>query len=155
MIFRKAISIGLLLALSSFSQSITGKVINVKDGDTIVLLDGDNKQHTIRLAEIDAPEKAQDFGQVSKQNLSTLIFGKNVTVKVTTTDKYGRSIGNVYLNNLWINLKQVEDGLAWHYKAYSKSDQIANAEIAAKSKKLGLWVNPNAVAPWIWRKSKK
>lgn len=59
---------------------LVGKVVGVTDGDTIIVLDNDKVQHKIRVSGIDAPEKKQPFGQVSKDNLSRLVFGKSVDV---------------------------------------------------------------------------
>ena len=60
------------------AQSITGSVVGVSDGDTITLLADDNTQYKIRLMGIDAPEKKQAFGTVSKTSLSDLIYSKRV-----------------------------------------------------------------------------
>jgi len=49
------------------------------------------------LAIIDAPEKAQSFGQRGKQKLSDLCYGKRVIVKVVSTDRYGRSVDDLDL----------------------------------------------------------
>ncbi len=71
----------LLLALTfifsiqvAIAETITGGVIGVSDGDTITVLDQNNTQYKIRLAGIDAPEKKQPFGNVSKKSLSDLVF---------------------------------------------------------------------------------
>lgn len=62
------------------TQTLKGKIIRIFDGDTVVLLDGDNTQHKIRLHAIDAPEKKQPYGNKAKEHLSDLIAGKTVTV---------------------------------------------------------------------------
>ena len=49
------------------SKTYTGKVIGIKDGDTVVVLDSLNYQTTLRLAEVDCPEKSQAFGTKAKQ----------------------------------------------------------------------------------------
>ena len=49
--------------------TITGTVVGVTDGDTITLLEDNHTQVKVRLAQIDAPEKKQDFGQRSRQLL--------------------------------------------------------------------------------------
>ena len=49
------------------------------DGDTLTVLTASKRQHKIRLAEIDAPEK-QAFGTKSKQSLSELCFGKEAEI---------------------------------------------------------------------------
>ena len=53
----------------------------IPDGDTITVLDANRQQHKIRLQGIDAPEKAQPFGQRSKESLSRMVFGKDVRVE--------------------------------------------------------------------------
>ena len=59
-----------------------------RDGDTLTLLDAEHTQHKIRLSGIDAPEKAQAFGEPSKQNLSRLVFGKEIEVQWNKRDRY-------------------------------------------------------------------
>lgn len=145
------------LAGFAHSETITGKVVGVSDGDTITVLDASKTQHKIRLEGIDAPEKAQPFGQRSKEHLSDQVFGKQVEVVTNKTDKYGRNVGKVLVDGKDANLEQVRSGLAWHYKQYqseqSAGDRVAyaNAETAAKAQKSGLWVDAKPVAPWDWR----
>lgn len=137
--------------------TVTGKVVGVHDGDTATVLDENKQQHKIRFNGIDAPELKQDFGNRSKQNLSDLIFGKTVTVKVDKKDKYNRAVGIVFLDGRDINIEQIKAGLAWHYKKYaseqSESDRklYSEAEVAAQNAKLGLWSQPNPTAPWAYR----
>ena len=94
-----------LLSAFTFSVSclagdvIQGRVVSVSDGDTITLLDADHQQHKIRLSGIDAPEKAQPFGQRSKENLSRLIFGRDVAVEWRKKDRYGRTVGKLWSRN--------------------------------------------------------
>jgi endonuclease YncB( thermonuclease family) len=140
--------IALLLTLCcaiSHAATITGKVVAVADGDTITVLDANKVQHKIRLGGIDAPEKAQPFGDKAKQSLSDLVYGKTVTVDTDKTDRYGREVGKVLVDGVDTNLEQVRRGLAWHYKAYqreqSPSDRLAYAaaEKDAAAAHLGLW----------------
>lgn len=86
------------------------------DGDTIDVLDSSKHPYRIRLAGIDVPEKAQPLEQHSKQNLSSLVFGKRVEVDAGKTDKYGRTFGKVSVNGVDANLALVKAGFAWHYK---------------------------------------
>ena len=83
--------------LACNADTITGRVVGVADGDTVTVLDADKVQHKIRLAGIDAPEKAQAFGNRSKQNLSDLVFGKDVRVDWDKRDRYGRIVGKVWV----------------------------------------------------------
>jgi endonuclease YncB( thermonuclease family) len=138
-----------------FAQQISGQVIGVSDGDTATVLTADRKPIKIRLAQIDAPEKAQAFGERSKQSLSELIYGKNVTVEVETTDKYGRTVGKILVGGVDANLEQIKRGMAWFYVQYGKDAKYHDAESKAKSAKLGLWSEANPTAPWEWRRSGK
>ena len=145
--------------VAGFAQAanITGKVVGVSDGDTITVLDASKTQHKIRLEGIDAPEKAQPFGNRSKEHLSDQVFGKQVEVQSNKTDKYGRTVGKVLINGKDANLEQIRAGFAWHYKEYQKeqssSDRVAysNAESFARTARSGLWSDPKPMAPWEWR----
>lgn len=132
--------------------SLRGKVVAVKDGDTFKVL-YNNREHTIRLAHIDCPEKKQPFGTKAKQYASALCFGKNVLVKSDgKTDRNGRIIGEIFVENICVNKELVNRGLAWHFKKYSKSKEYAQLEHSARQLRVGLWSDPRAIAPWDWRK---
>lgn len=161
--FNKAITCIALCALSTVisAETISGKVVAVKDGDTIVVLDEAKTQHTIRLAGIDAPEKKQAFGQRSKESLSDLLFGKPVSVETSKRDKYQREIGKVLVAGLDANLEQIKRGMAWHYKAYEREqlsedrNAYAVAEVAARTERTGLWSDAYPIPPWDYRHPKK
>ena len=150
----------LLLATTLHAAEYTGKVVGVADGDTIVVLDSSKTQHKVRLAGIDAPEKAQAFGNRSKQSLSDMVFMKQVTIETSKIDRYGREIGKVVHNGADICLEQVKHGMAWWYRDYryeqSPEDRVLYeaVEDSAKAGKLGLWADKEPVAPWEWRRRK-
>ena len=143
-----------LLASSLLSaETVIGKCVGVADGDTATVLVNGNRQVKVRFHGIDAPEKKQDFGQRAKQKLSDLIFGKQVRVEILEQDRYGRSVSKVYVDGIYTNLEMVKSGLAWHYKQYAPHDtDLAEAEKAARSSKVGLWSHSNPTPPWQWRK---
>lgn len=146
----------LFATLSCYCETLTGLVVGVTDGDTVRLLDASKKQHRIRLNGIDAPESHQAFGQRSRQLLSDLVFQKNIRVEYKETDMYGRILGTIFLGEDNINLKMVQSGMAWHYVYYAKNDKaLADAQAAAKQKKIGLWTDPNPIPPWNFRRQKK
>ena len=87
----------LLLACSVQAETLTGRVVGIADGDTIAVFDANRQQHKIRLQGIDAPEKAQPFGQRSKESLSRMVFGKDVRVEYGKRDKYKRIVGMVWV----------------------------------------------------------
>ncbi|WP_297333267.1 thermonuclease family protein [Flavobacterium sp.] len=137
-------------------KTFTGKVVGIKDGDTFeVLYEGQTER--VRLAEIDCPESAQPFGKAAKKFASDLCFGKTVTVEAGgKRDRYGRVVGTVFTDEgINVNQELVKAGLAWHYKDYSDSDELAAIEEQARAENAGLWADNNPVAPWDWRKNKR
>lgn len=141
-------------------QKLVGNVVSVHDGDTVTVL-ANNEQHKVRLAGIDAPELDQPFGRVSRSHLSRLIAGKLVRVSWKKTDRFGRLVGVVELDDADVNLKQVEGGFAWHYKTYEKEQThvqrslYSEAEERAHAANIGLWTDPEPVPPWEWRRTKR
>ena len=138
-----------------FSQTtLTAKVIGIKDGDTVVVLDSLNHQTTLRLAEVDCPEKSQPFGTKAKQFTSNQIYLKTIKYVVTDTDIYGRSIAMIYYHedNKYLSAEIIKAGMGWHYKRYSTSKELALFEDNAKKNKRGLWIDNNPIEPFEWRK---
>ena len=105
---RLALFFALVVGVSTtiLADTLAGKVVGVADGDTITVLDGQQTQHKIRLMGIDAPEKAQPFGQNSKQSLSDLVFDRSVSVEWKKLDRYQRIVGKVQINGQDANLEQ-------------------------------------------------
>ena len=153
--------IWLCIAMSLNATTLQGKVVSVADGDTITVLDSQKTQHKIRLQGIDAPERAQAFGNKSKQSLHEMVHGKQVTVDYQMKDKYGRVVGKILLNNTDVCLEQLKRGMAWHYKQYAneqpKEDRetYSLAEQQAKTELKGLWKDKQPVPPWEFRKQNK
>lgn len=142
--------------ISGICQTIVNaKVVGVKDGDTVVVLDSLNNQTTLRLAEVDCPEKNQPFGTKAKQFTSDQIYLKTIKYIVTDTDRYGRSIAMIYYDtdNKYLSAEIIKAGMGWHYKRYSTSKELANFEIKARKEKIGLWVDNNPINPSEWRKN--
>ena len=157
----------LLLTCSVQAETLTGRVVGVADGDTITVLDADKRQHKIRLQGIDAPEKTQPFGQRSKENLSRLVFGKDVRVDWGKRDRYGRIIGKVWVQpvscatcpiTLNAGHAQITVGLAWWYRKYAEEQSPEDrgayefSEQEARAKRVGLWGDPDPAPPWEWRR---
>lgn len=141
---------------TAHADLLEGKVVGVTDGDTITVL-VDRHEVKVRVAGIDAPEKKQPFGQRSKEHLSNCAFGKSVAVEWSKTDRYGRTIGKVTVDGVDCGLRQVQDGMAWHYKAYAREQTLvdraayADAEAQAVAHKAGLWSDSHPMPPWEFR----
>jgi micrococcal nuclease len=132
----------------------TGKVVGVTDGDTITVL-RDHTQIKVRLVDIDAPEKAQPFGNRSKQALDALVHGREVRVVEHGRDCYLRVLGRNFRGDLDVNAEQVRQGMAWVYRQYSKDAALLKIEAEAREQKRGLWRDPTRVPPWEWRKERR
>jgi endonuclease YncB( thermonuclease family) len=131
--------------------------VGVADGDTVTLLDADKKQHRIRLAGIDAPERGQSFADRSKQTLADLAFDRDAQAHCPKVDRYKRRVCKVTVGGVDVGLEQIQRGMAWHFKRYereqSPQDRTAYsaAETEARSEGRGLWRDREPVAPWEWR----
>ena len=154
---RRLLVLTLCASVISNAAEIHGKVVGVSDGDTVTVLDAEQHQHKIRLAGIDAPEKAQAFGQASKRSLSDMVYGREVDVSWDKRDRYGRIIGKISADKMDICLEQVRRGMAWHYKQYQRDQSPADrqayaaAEDLARANHVGFWHDPNPVPPWNFR----
>lgn len=130
-----------------------GRVVGVMDGDTVEVLMAGNQSLRCRLYGIDAPEKAQAYGQKSKQSLSDLIYGKTVSIEVRDKDRYGRSVCRILINGMDVNQEQVARGMAWWYQRYASGEHgYRDAEQQARSSRRGLWADPSPEEPWNWRR---
>jgi endonuclease YncB( thermonuclease family) len=133
--------------------SFRARVVAVTDGDTVTVLDEQNQQHRVRLAEIDAPERGQPWGNRSRQALSALVFGKTVSVQQSDTDRYGRVVARLFADGRDVNRTMVEQGHAWAYQEYLTDETLVTTETRARSSRVGLWSmsDQQTVAPWDWR----
>src|SRR5579875_1061128 len=150
-----AVAIAVFAALAhcrlSEAEEFSGQVIGVTDGDTITVLHAGYPER-IRLAGIDCPEKRQAFGYRAKQLTSYLAFGKEVLVQAQGRDKYGPTIGEIVLPDCKsLNRELVRTGLAWWYRKYSSDQDLARLEYEARSAHAGLWAEPDAIPPWVFR----
>ena len=133
-------------------------VVKVSDGDTIHVMKKDGHKVKIRLYGIDAPEKQQAFGRVSRDHLQKLLRSRAVSVEPLYQDKYRRTVALVWLGtSRLVNEIMVDNGLAWHYPQYCKKQplckNIKRKEQIARREKRGLWKDKKKpVPPWAWRK---
>jgi endonuclease YncB( thermonuclease family) len=134
---------------------ITGNVVAIADGDTLTVLDESKTQHKIRLAGIDAPEKAQAFGTKARENLAAKVFRQTVRIEVIDVDRYRREVGRIFLGDRFVNMEMVHDGFAWRYVQYDKPGEFTAAEVDARDHRRGLWADANPMPPWEWRKAKR
>ncbi|CAM4265669.1 Thermonuclease family protein [Comamonas aquatilis] len=146
-------------------------IVGVSDGDTLTARCGEPGQYEqvkVRLQGIDAPERKQPFGERARQALAELTFQKQAELRCNKIDRYKRHVCSVWVKpneapgsnkTLDVGLAMVTQGMAWWYRAYASEQspqergQYEFAEQEAKARKIGLWRNPEPIAPWDWRKS--
>ena len=149
---RPLICVALLCAGSAAQGAeFSAKVAVVLDGDT-VMVQRKSGLVKIRLAEIDAPEKAQAFGETSRRSLSDMVLGKQVKVSSQAVDKYGRIVAHLGLNGLDVNAEQIRRGMAWEYSHFHGNKELVALQEEAKQVPLGLWALSDPMPPWEWRK---
>jgi len=134
--------------------NLVGNVVGITDGDTLTLL-VDGRQYKIRLAEIDTPERGQAWGTRATQALSEKVFRQQIAVATTEQDRYGRWIGKVWVGQRDINRELVREGHAWVYRDYLNDRSLLDDEQAARDARLGLWGQPNPIAPWKHRRGER
>ena len=149
------------IEINKSNEKIKYKVIKVSDGDTISVkklknnvLDGDLIK--VRLYGIDAPEKDQDFGYESKKALMNYVSNKTIEIDIKSKDRYGRSVGILYVDGRNINEELLRDGYVWYYEQYDKNNERSRLlQENAMKNKLGLFSKKGYVEPWKFRKAKK
>lgn len=140
------------LALLAAQPTFAHQVIGISDGDTIRILQ-DGRPVRIRLASIDAAESSQAYGQRSKISLSDMCYRKDASIEAVDVDQYGRTVAVVYCDGVNVNRAQVEKGMAWNYKRYSKDPALAGMEARARAAHIGLWADPDPTPPWDYRRA--
>lgn len=133
-------------------------VVGISDGDTLTARCGElgaYEQVKVRLAAIDAPEKAQPWGQRSRQYLARLCFQQEARIVPRSRDRYGRTVADVECRGQDAGAAQVRAGMAWYYVRYGRGyEHLQTAETAARAAGRGLWADREQMAPWEWRRAK-
>lgn len=147
-------------ATAGVGEHFSGPVVGIADGDTLTVLQS-GVPRRIRLAEIDAPEKSQAFGQRAKQSLAALCAGANAEVNVLGLAKtYGRGdtprlVARVRCRGADVNAEQIQRGMAWVYDHYVSDRSLYALQDEARRRAIGLWSEAHPIAPWEWRRVKR
>lgn len=129
-----------------------GQIIKIIDGDTYDLETEEGEIYRIRMEGIDCPERGMPYYKEAKDYLEFIALNRYVTIKVNDIDRYDRLIAFTYLaDGTELSHKMVELGLAWHFKKYNSDKDLADLEIQARKKKIGLWKDTNPMPPWLIR----
>lgn len=132
-------------------------VIGITDGDTIKARCGEPgayQQVTVRLAAIDAPERRQPFGEVSRQHLAALCFEQKAHITPRTKDRYGRMVADVSCQGRDAGADMVASGMAWVFERYATlgDAHLRGLQADARAERSGLWSDPAPIEPWAWRR---
>ena len=141
----------LCIGNASADTSYRGDVVRILDGDTVEVLDAAKQTHRVRLANIDAPERRQAFGEVARQALATMAYRQKIEVIDKGGDQYGRRIGVLMLNGRDLNAAMIGQGLAWVYARYNSDPSLPALEQKARAARIGLWADQNPIPPWQFR----
>jgi len=111
------------------------EVTRVIDGDSFELSEG----RRVRLISVDAPEKDRCLYSEAKERLTSLILGRKVKLKDLVTDDYGRTLANVYVNDIFVNKSMLMEGLARFTYTGSNYQELKEISQKAKDLKLGIY----------------
>lgn len=132
---------------------LQGEVSRVHDGDTLTL-EGAFGSTRVRLAQIDAPELGQPWGEEAHEALRRLAGGRDAHLEVSDVDDYGRRVGDLFVAGRHVNEALVREGHAWAYRRWIRDEEILEAEASARRERRGLWSLPEGERdpPWDWRR---
>ncbi len=131
------------------------RITKVHDGDTLTGVDSVHVIHKLRLLGIDCPEYPQPYGEEAAKMVQKLCLHDTVLVFTSKRDRYGRELCTIRLKDgTELNRHLLSHGLAWWFSRYSpKNKEYKALEETARSKRVGLWSQPDPMAPWIYRNS--
>ena len=147
----------LAAAAPAWADTMSGVVFVVIDGDTVLFKPDSYGVASraflkIRLANIDAPEKDQPYGEAATRALSALVLNQRVEVTTVAVDAYGRTIAQIQLSNVQVNTELVRRGLAWA-SSYRRNAELKAVQRDAQQAARGLWREAEPVPPWVWRRA--
>ncbi len=144
--------------LSARSREVLeGRVVRVADGDSLeLLLERSPEPLRIRIAGIDAPERGQPWNQRARKELARRVLHKLVRVIEVDRDRYGRTVGEVYADDVCVGCELVREGHVWVYRRFSQDPVLIQLEEGARRARRGLWSLParERVPPWEWRRAR-
>lgn len=147
------------VATSAMAQAMGGRVIAVIDGDTVLFKPDHHGAASrsflkLRLADIDAPEHDQPYGDAATAALSALLLNRRVTLETVATDVYGRTIARIRIGAMELDAALVRNGFAWAAARSRRSAGLLEAQHDARRARRGLWQDPAPIPPWEWRRAR-
>jgi micrococcal nuclease len=145
------------------AKEITGTIIKVIDGDTVLVSFPNSSVGSIRLIGVDCPETSiqnnyaneyenitnlsclTSYGLQAKQRVESMINNSQVTLSYDTEadnkDQYGRHLCYVTFQSMDVNAWLLKEGLARVYtlESFTKKSVYISLENNAKTQLKGLW----------------
>jgi endonuclease YncB( thermonuclease family) len=142
-----------------WADTMHGVVIVVIDGDTVLFKPDHYGAASraflkLRLADIDAPEKDQPYGEASARALAAWVLNQRVEVDTVATDVYGRTIARIRAGELQVNGEMVRQGFAWASTWSRGNAALRDAQQTAQRAQRGLWQDDAPTPPWTWRQAR-
>lgn len=140
---------------------VTGTVIGNHDGDTLTLSTPTRGTFSVRLSGADTPETGQAYWRSARSALRQLVAGGTVTVYCYKRDRYDREVCHASVNGKDLGEALISGGHAWYARTYAgeltaaQQEAYDDAEHRAQARRLGLWADPDPMAPWICRKLRR
>lgn len=138
--------------------TLTCVVIGIADGDTLTARceqAGGAVNVSVRLAEIDAPERGQAFGTRSRQHLAETCHRMPAILHVVTRDRFNRTVARVDCAGTDASAAQVAAGMAWVFDRYASDQSLYELQDQARVRRAGLWADAAPVSPWEWRRARR
>lgn len=132
-----------------------GTVVRVSDGDTMDVRLGDGSLVRVRLYGVDAPELSQAFGGEARRYAAATVLKRNVQVHRKDIDKYGRLVGQIFVDGRDLGLELLQAGMVWWYRQYCDDPLYGEAQDSARQQHRGLWGVPGEAPcpPWEYRRA--
>ncbi|XP_037438461.1 probable staphylococcal-like nuclease CAN3 [Triticum dicoccoides] len=127
-----------------------GYKIIIRSGSEILA-----RKYRIRMRGIDAPELKMPYGKESKDALVKLIGGKSSRIYVYEQDQFGRYVGDIYCDSVFIQEQMLKNGHAWYFKNYDSRREFLEWERKARAACQGFWALNNPEKPWDWRRDER
>ncbi|MDQ7821306.1 MAG: thermonuclease family protein [Candidatus Eremiobacteraeota bacterium] len=137
----------IVLTFPACAQYYTGKVIAVT-GTSDISVTSDKGAATVKLNCAASPVAGQPFAAEAQKSLEDLILNKSVEVQVAWMDHSNRQVAKLLVDGKNVGALLAAQGLAWYDSRHGQDADIATAQAQAQAGKLGVWSQPNPVAPW-------
>jgi endonuclease YncB( thermonuclease family) len=152
-----ALATAIAAATGLVGRSFDARVLRVVDGDSLEVVTDAGEHQRVRVADIDAPEHGQPWSRRAREALSARVAGRPIRVNRVDTDVYGRTVGEVYADDVCVGCELVREGHAWAYRGHEADPLMLELEADARSARRGLWQLPESerAPPWEWRRARR